>query len=105
MTIQSLLFKKAVQAPVSEAFRAFTNATVLHEWLCDVDTISPRENSRLYLAWNNGYFACGEYLSVKQAEEVSLTLCGRNDPARTQVVVSMVSVGKKPARTYSQRNW
>jgi len=95
MSIQSLSFKKSIQAPVSEVFRAFTNATALREWLCDVATISPYENGRLYLAWNNGYFACGEYSSVKQAEEVTFTWCGKNDPARTQVIVSMVSVGGK----------
>lgn len=95
MSIQSLSFIKTVQAPVSEVFRAFTNATALREWLCDVATVSPCENGRLYLAWNNGYFACGEFASIKPTEKVSFTWFGRNAPASTQVVVSMVLVGGK----------
>lgn len=86
---QTLTFEKLVKAPVKEVFRAFTNATALREWMCDVATVDPHPSGRFYASWNNGYYACGEYTSVQAEQEIALNWFGRNDPGPTQVVVTL----------------
>lgn len=36
-----------VHAPVKQAYRAFTNATSLREWLCDVATADPHPRGEI----------------------------------------------------------
>src|SRR4030067_889931 len=43
MNTQILSFSQMVKAPPAEVYRAFTNATALREWLCNIDTASSRE--------------------------------------------------------------
>ncbi len=49
---QSLEYQRTVNAPVAEAYRAFTRATPLRDWLCDVALADARPGGRIYLWWN-----------------------------------------------------
>ncbi len=51
---QTLEFAVAVAAPPAEVFRAFTRATPLRDWLCDVALADARPGGRIYLWWNRG---------------------------------------------------
>jgi uncharacterized protein YndB with AHSA1/START domain len=85
MSTQSLEFKQQIKATPAQVYHAFTNATALREWLCDVATLVPQVGGRVYLAWNSGYYTCGEYTSLEKDKEVAFTWLGRNDPGMTRV--------------------
>ncbi len=84
-----LKFKQFVQAPPDEVFSAFSNATALCEWFCNVAQADAHEGGRLYVWWNSGYFASGEYTRLKPFKKVAFTWHGRGEPAATQVKVSL----------------
>lgn len=86
---QTLKFKLSVDAPVHEVYSAFTNATALCEWLCDGAHLDPLPGKRLYLCWNSGYYACGEYLERKPAERVVFSWQGRGEPGMTRIRVTL----------------
>ena len=92
MTRQTIKFIKVVKAPPSLAYSAFTNATALKEWLCDVATVLPRNGGRVFLAWNSGYYTCGEYTALETDHTVSFSWRGRIDPTASQVQVSIDQV-------------
>lgn len=90
MNNQTLSFTQIVQASPAEAFRAFTNAMALREWLCDISTTVPRPGGRLYLWWNSGYYAAGEFIEVQPSERVSFSWQGRGEPGQTLVEVTLI---------------
>jgi len=89
MDSQMLQFKRTVNAPATEAYRAFTRAIALREWLCDVAMADARAGGRLYLWWNSGYYACGEFTDVEPNKTVAFTWHGRGEPATTHVQVAL----------------
>jgi uncharacterized protein YndB with AHSA1/START domain len=90
MTSQILSFTQLVKAPLNEAYRAFTNATALREWLCDVATLLAHPGGRIYLAWNKGYYTSGEFTSVTPKERLEFTWQGRHEPGPSLVQVTFV---------------
>lgn len=85
MGSQSLIFEQTIQAASAQLYRAFTNASALREWLCDIATVEPKPGGRFYLAWRSGYYTCGEYLSLEPASRLAFTWRGKDDPARSEV--------------------
>jgi uncharacterized protein YndB with AHSA1/START domain len=92
MTSQTIKFVNVVRTTPAQAFIAFTNATALKEWLCDVATVLPRIGGRVFLAWNSGYYACGEFTKFEAEHTVAFSWRGRIDPAASQVQVSFQQV-------------
>lgn len=90
----SLKFERKVSAPVEEVFRAFTNSMVLREWLCNTATVDPHEGGHIYLAWNSGFFCAGEFVSLKQNEEIVFTSLGKCEPNATQIKITMTPTVK-----------
>jgi len=84
-----LKFKQFVHAPVDEVFSAFTNATALCEWLCNIAQADAHEGGRLYVWWNSGYFASGEFIRLKPFKKIVFSWHGRGEPAATRVRVSL----------------
>ncbi len=80
-------YAQAVNASPQQVYRSFTNATALREWLCDTATLNPRSGGHVFLSWNNGYYACGEFLKLQENKEVALTWKGRDDPTPSKVRV------------------
>ncbi len=83
----SLKFVHTINAPAPLVYRAFTNATALREWLCDVATVDPKVGGHIFLAWNSGYYACGEFIKLIPEREATFIWSGRDDPAPTTVSV------------------
>jgi uncharacterized protein YndB with AHSA1/START domain len=83
----SIKIVHTISAPAGQVYRAFTNATALREWLCDTATVQSSPGGRCFLAWNSGYYACGEYTKLQPDREVSVIWNGRDDPAPTRVTV------------------
>jgi uncharacterized protein YndB with AHSA1/START domain len=59
MSSQTLSFTQLVKTSPESVYDAFTNATQLREWLCNVATVVPRPGGRIYLWWNSGYYTSG----------------------------------------------
>jgi len=87
--VTTLKFRRMVNAPPGEVYRAFTNATALREWLCDAAQADPRKGGRLYLWWNSGYYTSGEYIAALPGKKISFTWRGRGEPDATRVQVSL----------------
>lgn len=91
MEKESLSFSKNINASPAEAYRAFTNSTALREWMCDVATTQPRVGGRIYLAWNDGYYASGEYKELEPDKKLVFTWHGRGEPATSMVEATFES--------------
>lgn len=89
MTTKELIFNKKINAPVSQVFLAFTNATAIKEWMCDIATIDPKPGGRFYAAWNDGFYTCGEYTHIQANQSVGLTWYGKGEPASTSVRINL----------------
>jgi uncharacterized protein YndB with AHSA1/START domain len=77
-----------VQAPLKFAYRAFTNATSLREWLCDVATVAPHPRGRMYLWWAGDFYSSGHYLELEENKSVKFRWYSSIDPAPTEVTVT-----------------
>jgi uncharacterized protein YndB with AHSA1/START domain len=86
---QSYEFNQTIQATSAQIFYAFTNAAALKEWMCDVATLSPKAGGRIYLAWNSGFYASGEFTVFEADEKLAFTWFGRGEPAPTMVEVTL----------------
>lgn len=79
-----------VKASVKWAYRAFTNSTSLREWLCDVATVSPHVNGRMYLWWIGDFYSSGHYLELDENKKVKFRWFAHDESAPTEVTVSFV---------------
>jgi uncharacterized protein YndB with AHSA1/START domain len=79
-----------VNAPLKFAYRAFTNATSLREWLCDVSTVEPHPRGRMYLWWNGDFYSSGHYLELEENKCVKFRWFSSIDPAPTEVTVTVI---------------
>jgi len=80
MTDKSLSFSLSleIKASAEEIYRAFTNATALREWLCDVASTDPLPGGRIYFAWNSGNFAAGNFTKTVPVREIEFTTLSGN---------------------------
>jgi uncharacterized protein YndB with AHSA1/START domain len=77
-----------VRAPVSQAYKAFTNATALCQWLCDVATVDPRPQGRIYLWWNGDFYSSGHYTELEKDKLIKFRWYSNIDPAASEVLVT-----------------
>lgn len=82
-------FEITVHAPVDLVYRAFTSAAALREWLCDFSTTNPVQGGRIYLAWDHGYFASGQFLALDYPNRISFSWIGGAEPDWTEVDVNL----------------
>ncbi|MFW5713651.1 MAG: SRPBCC domain-containing protein, partial [Brevefilum sp.] len=83
------VFEKKVKAPAELIYKAFTSATSMREWLCDVGTTCPEKGGRIYMAWYRGYFASGHFIELIPNEKVVFSWIGKEEPDWTRVEVSI----------------
>ena len=86
-TVSSEIF---VDAPPKAVYRAFTNATSLREWLCDVATVEPHPRGRMYLWWRGEFYSSGHYLELDENKKIKFRWYSSIDPAPTEVTVSLI---------------
>lgn len=91
--IRSLKFKQFVNTSPLEVYEALTSATAFTEWLCDVAQADVHPGGRLYLYWQTGYYASGEFMELKPAQRVLYSWHGRGEPGLTYVKVSLKPEG------------
>jgi len=90
MSTEILKFEQFVKAPPPQVYQAFTNATLLKEWCCDVATVDPKPGGRLYMSWNEGFYTSGEYTALEKDKSIAFTWRGRADPGQTKVDVNLL---------------
>ena len=78
-----------VNAPIKLAYRAFTNSTSLREWLCDVATVEPHPNGRMYLWWRGDFYSSGHYLELDEDKGIRFRWYSNIDPVPTEVTVTV----------------
>jgi uncharacterized protein YndB with AHSA1/START domain len=86
---QSVTSEKFIKAPAAQVYLAFTNSTLLKEWLCDVATVSPKPGGRMYLWWNGDFYSSGEYVELEPNRSITFQWFGRGESIPTQVVVTL----------------
>jgi uncharacterized protein YndB with AHSA1/START domain len=89
MAEKNLKFETYVPASPAQVYHAFTNASALREWLCDLATVDPRPGGRIYLFWNSGYYSSGEYTEVEGGKMATFTWNGRGEPGCSRVSVTI----------------
>jgi uncharacterized protein YndB with AHSA1/START domain len=84
----SVVVEQFISAPPERVYYAFTNATTLREWLCDLATVAPRPGGRIYLFWNAGFYAAGEFLVVDKERSIKFKWVGKDEPGASQVYIT-----------------
>jgi uncharacterized protein YndB with AHSA1/START domain len=84
---QTLKFKRTVNVPPSEVYRAFIHATALRDWLSDAAQTEARPGGHLYVWMNSGYYAVGEFVKLEPGKKLVFTWYGKDEPAPTRVQV------------------
>ena len=97
MSGRTVKVKCQVHATVEQIFYAFTNATAMREWMCEVATVEPRLGGRFFVGWAEGYYGCGEYTLVEPGSGVGFSWLGRGEPGVSQVKV-LWKPGKRVTR-------
>lgn len=80
MTHQFTLIQH-VNRPPDAVFYAFTNSPMLAEWWCDWAFLTPHRGRTLYMYWETGFQAMGQYLEVIQPERLAFTWIDGASPA------------------------
>ncbi|MEW5869356.1 MAG: SRPBCC domain-containing protein [Chloroflexota bacterium] len=86
---ETIKFKLVVNAPAREVFESFTNASALTDWLCNVAEADGRRGGRLYLWWNTGYFASGEFVNLEPGKKIVFSWHGAGEVGNTRVKVEL----------------
>lgn len=89
----TLTLRRTVGVNSTEVFRAFTNQGALRDWLCNAAQVEPRRGGRIYLWWNDGYYASGVFTEIKRGESLAFTWQGPGDPTG-EVQVSLNPQGE-----------
>jgi hypothetical protein len=66
---------------------------MLRDWLATWTQVDARKGGRLWLWWDDGDYAAGEYTIVTPGRKVAFTWRGAGDPEPSLVTVALVSLG------------
>ena len=88
-----LTFRQSVEATPKAVYYALTNGAAMREWLCTNSQVDTREEGRLYLWWQQGYYATGEFQKLVPDEQVVYSWQGRNETAVTTVTFTLTAAG------------
>jgi uncharacterized protein YndB with AHSA1/START domain len=89
----TLTFTRSINASPEEAFRAFTHATALRDWLCHAAANSPHKGGYLFLHWNEGYSARGSYTVFDPPHKLAFTWDGSREPGVEAVDLTFEASG------------
>ncbi len=84
-----LTFEQAIEAAPKAVYYALTNGAAMREWLCTSSQVDTREGGRIYLWWQQGYHATGEFLKLVPDEQIVYSWQGRNETAVSTVTITL----------------
>lgn len=85
----TLKLKRAITQPAREVYRALTRTSVLRTWMCDAAQVDARKGGRLYVYWNDGYYATGDFTAAESDKRLAFTWQGQGEPAPSRVQISL----------------
>src|SRR5437762_1517384 len=88
---QALEFTRTIHATPAEVFRAFTKSFALRDWLCDAAEADGRVGGRIYLWWNDGYYAAGSYTELQPGAGLAYTWAGPGEAGPSTVRVTLTA--------------
>jgi uncharacterized protein YndB with AHSA1/START domain len=89
MANKTLSLKRNIEAPCELVYRAFTNATLLREWFCDIAIAQPRVGGRFYCQWRDGRALMGRYTALMPAKKLAFDLRGDEDGHHSQCTITL----------------
>lgn len=92
MSTKSLSFTETVQATPAAVYRAFTNANMLTQWLCNDARLAVQEGGRLYLYWPQGYYTVGEFTAVEADKSLAFSWLGKGEQDSSTVQITLTKV-------------
>ncbi|WP_420642324.1 SRPBCC domain-containing protein [Candidatus Leptofilum sp.] len=84
-----LTFNVELAAPPTAVYYALTNGAALREWLATNSQVATQVGGRIYLWWQQGYWATGEFLELVPEKKVVYSWQGRLETAVTKVTFSL----------------
>jgi len=88
MASTSLKFKRQINVPPAEAYRAFTHTTALRDWFCTIAQVDARKGGRFYFGWDSGFYATGEFTVLDPGKKLAFTWIGKDEPGPSRVQVT-----------------
>ncbi len=88
---QTLKFTRAINAPPAEVFRAFTHPTALRDWLCNAAQTDARKGGRLYLWWDDGYYADGVFTEFEPGKKLAFSWDGMGEPGTMRLQIAFAA--------------
>lgn len=86
---QVITVERDIVVGAEQVYTAFTNADALTHWLCNFATTTVQVGGAVFLSWNNGYYACGEFTTLEENALVAFTWLGRGDSQSSSVTVQL----------------
>jgi uncharacterized protein YndB with AHSA1/START domain len=96
-TVSPIKLKRTIAAPAAEVYRALTHATALRDWLADAAQSEARIGGRLYLWWNDGFYANGRFSALVPGKKVAFSWHGSGEPEASRVSVALAEKDGKTA--------
>ena len=87
METTTFSFNETINCAADNVYDAFTNAGLLRHWLCTNSQTSIHEGGRVYLYWQQGYTASGEFKNLEPGKKIAMSWQGRHEPFVTQVEI------------------
>lgn len=91
--IKTLKLKRAIAQPASDVYRALTRASALRAWMCDAAQVDARKTGRLYVYWNDGYYATGQFTTADPDRKLAFTWHGQGEPEASRVQITLKEKG------------
>lgn len=92
-----------LQAAPALVYRAWSNSSVLREWLCDIATSAPHVGGHIFLGWHSGFSTHGTFTHLKPEKEIVFSWRGVFDQAMTEVAVTLEPAGTGTRMTLVHR--
>lgn len=83
--------EKHIAAEPALVYQYLTNSTALREWFADTATLRAQPGGHYFVAWNDGYYAAGEFKTLQKPEKISFTWDGKLEPAATHVSIDLAA--------------
>lgn len=86
---QTLKLTRTLAQPAHEVYRAFTRTSVVRAWMCDAAQVDARNGGRLYVYWNDGYYATGHFTTADPDKKLAFTWRGQGEPDVSRVQITL----------------
>ncbi|MCP4420988.1 MAG: PDZ domain-containing protein [Chloroflexi bacterium] len=90
--VTELTFSQKIEASATAVYYALTNGAALREWLCTNSQVASQQGGRIYLWWQQGYYATGEFQKLVADEQVVYSWQGRNEAAVSTVTFTLTPI-------------